>query len=323
MGIKTVAVYSEADANALHVRLSDEAVLVGPPQTSKSYLNIPNILGAIQSSGAQAVHPGYGFLSENASFVKALEDANVAFIGPNAQAMAAMGDKIQSKIIAKKAGVHTIPGFNGVVENADHAVQIAREIGYPVMVKASAGGGGKGMRIAWNDAETKDAFRISSSEALSSFGDNRLLVEKFIEHPRHIEIQLIGDKHGNTVRLCHVIICILLTYYEKIYLPERECSIQRRNQKVIEEAPSVHLDAKTRKAMGEQAVSLAQKVGYYSAGTCEFLVDPKRNFYFLEMNTRLQVYALFLSLLHLTHTRTITENIRLQSILPALTWSNK
>lgn len=212
MGIKTVAVYSEADANALHVRLSDEAVLVGPPQTSKSYLNIPNILGAIQSTGAQAVHPGYGFLSENATFVKALEDANVAFIGPNAQAMAAMGDKIQSKIIAKKAGVHTIPGFNGVVENADHAVQIAREIGYPVMVKASAGGGGKGMRIAWNDSETKDAFRISSSEALSSFGDNRLLVEKFIEHPRHIEIQLIGDKHGNTVCSCTCFVVLVYSH---------------------------------------------------------------------------------------------------------------
>ncbi|KAL2916339.1 hypothetical protein HK105_204095 [Polyrhizophydium stewartii] len=272
MGIKTVAIYSDADVNSLHVRLADEAVNVGPPPTSKSYLSIPNIIGAIQQTGAQAVHPGYGFLSENSHFVHALDAAGVTFIGPNEKAMAAMGDKIQSKIIAKEAKVSTIPGFNGVVEDADHAVRIANEIGYPVMVKASAGGGGKGMRIAWNDKEVKEAFKISSSEALSSFGDNRLLVEKFIEHPRHIEIQLIGDQHGNV-----------------IYLPERECSIQRRNQKVIEEAPSVHLDAATRKAMGEQAVTLAKNVGYYSAGTCEFLVDPKRNFYFLEMNTRLQV----------------------------------
>ena len=272
MGIKTVAVYSDADINSLHVRLADEAVRVGPPPTNKSYLVIPNIVAAIKATGAQAVHPGYGFLSENSRFVHALDDAGVAFIGPNEKAMAAMGDKIQSKIIAKKANVHTIPGFNGVVTDAEHAVQIANDIGYPVMVKASAGGGGKGMRIAWNDNEAREAFRISSAEALSSFGDNRLLVEKFIEHPRHIEIQLMGDKHGNVV-----------------YLPERECSIQRRNQKVIEEAPSVHLDSATRKAMGEQAVQLAKDVGYDSAGTCEFLVDPKRNFYFLEMNTRLQV----------------------------------
>ncbi|KAI8930326.1 carbamoyl-phosphate synthase L chain, ATP binding domain-containing protein [Entophlyctis helioformis] len=272
MGIKTVAIYSDADVNSLHVRMADEAVNVGPPPTSKSYLSIPNIIGAIKQTGAQAVHPGYGFLSENSHFVHALDAEGVTFIGPKETAMAAMGDKIQSKIIAKEAKVSTIPGFNGVVENPEHAVQIAKEIGYPVMVKASAGGGGKGMRIAWNDAEVVDAFKISSSEALSSFGDNRLLVEKFIEHPRHIEIQLIGDQHGNV-----------------IYLPERECSIQRRNQKVIEEAPSVHIDAATRKAMGEQAVSLAKNVGYYSAGTCEFLVDPKRNFYFLEMNTRLQV----------------------------------
>jgi propionyl-CoA carboxylase alpha chain len=272
MGIKTVAIYSEADVNSLHVRLADEAVCVGPAPTNQSYLKIPNILSAIQQTGAQAVHPGYGFLSENSHFVHALDAAGVVFIGPNEKSMAAMGDKIQSKIIAKEAKVSTIPGYNGVVKDADHAIQIAREIGYPVMVKASAGGGGKGMRIAWNDKETREAFKISSSEALSSFGDNRLLVEKFIEQPRHIEIQLIGDKHGNT-----------------FYLPERECSIQRRNQKVIEEAPSVHIDPATRKAMGEQAVSLAKRVGYYSAGTCEFLVDPKRNFYFLEMNTRLQV----------------------------------
>ncbi|OAJ43129.1 propionyl-CoA carboxylase alpha chain, mitochondrial [Batrachochytrium dendrobatidis JEL423] len=272
MGIKTVAIYSDADINSLHVRLADEAINVGPPATSKSYLNIPNIIGAIKQTGAQAVHPGYGFLSENSQFVHALDEIGAVFIGPNERAMAAMGDKIQSKIIAKEAKVTTIPGFNGVVENVDHAVKIANEIGYPVMIKASAGGGGKGMRIAWNDKEAREAFKISSSEALSSFGDSRLLVEKFIEDPRHIEIQLIGDQHGNT-----------------IYLPERECSIQRRNQKVIEEAPSVHIDIATRKAMGEQAVALAKNVGYYSAGTCEFLVDPKRNFYFLEMNTRLQV----------------------------------
>ncbi|KNC96487.1 acetyl-CoA carboxylase, biotin carboxylase subunit [Spizellomyces punctatus DAOM BR117] len=272
MGIKTVAIYSDADANSLHVRMADEAVHVGPPATSKSYLNIPNIIGAIKQTGAQAVHPGYGFLSENSHFVHALDEIGCTFIGPNEKAMAAMGDKIQSKIFAHEARVSTIPGFNGVVQNADHAVEIAKSIGYPVMIKASAGGGGKGMRIAWNDQEARDAFKISSSEALSSFGDDRLLVEKFVEHPRHIEIQLIGDKHGNV-----------------IYLPERECSIQRRNQKVIEEAPSVHIDQATRKAMGEQAVALAKAVGYYSAGTCEFLVDPKRNFYFLEMNTRLQV----------------------------------
>ncbi|KAJ3104941.1 hypothetical protein HDU97_008689 [Phlyctochytrium planicorne] len=276
MGIKTVAIYSEADANSLHVRLADEAVLVactfGPAPTSQSYLNIPNIIGAIKKTGAQAVHPGYGFLSENFHFVKALDEAGVTFIGPNERSMFLMGDKIESKKIAKAANVTTIPGFNGVVENADHAVKIANEIGYPVMVKASAGGGGKGMRIAWNDKECKEAFRLSQAEAKSSFGDDRLLVEKFIEDPRHIEIQLIGDQHGNTY-----------------YLPERECSIQRRNQKVIEEAPSVHIDAATRKAMGEQAVALAKNVGYFSAGTCEFLVDPKRNFYFLEMNTRLQV----------------------------------
>ncbi|KAJ3046079.1 hypothetical protein HDV00_003829 [Rhizophlyctis rosea] len=242
MGIKTVAVYSDADANSLHVRLADEAVHVGPPPTSKSYLNIPNIVKAIKQTGAEAVHPGYGFLSENSQFVKALDEIGVTFIGPAEKAMAAMGDKIASKIYAKEAGVHTIPGFDGVVKDPDHAVKIAKEIGYPVMIKASAGGGGKGMRIAWNDKEAREAFKISSSEALSSFGDDRLLVEKFVEQPRHIEIQLIGDKHGKV-----------------LWLPERECSIQRRNQKVIEEAPSVHLDPETRKAMGEQAVALAQR----------------------------------------------------------------
>ncbi|KAI8809130.1 carbamoyl-phosphate synthase L chain, ATP binding domain-containing protein [Cladochytrium replicatum] len=272
MGIKTVAIYSDADANSMHVQMADEAVNVGPPPTNQSYLVMPNILNAIKKTGAQAVHPGYGFLSENFHFVKALDELGISFIGPNEYAMHAMGDKIESKIIAKEAGVSTIPGFNGVCADADHAVKIARDIGYPVMVKASAGGGGKGMRIAYTDAEVKDAFRLSAAEAKSSFGDDRLLVEKFIEHPRHIEIQLIGDQHGNVY-----------------YLPERECSIQRRNQKVIEEAPSPHIDPATRKAMGEQAVALARRVGYYSAGTCEFLVDPQRNFYFLEMNTRLQV----------------------------------
>ncbi|RUS15913.1 hypothetical protein BC937DRAFT_91815 [Endogone sp. FLAS-F59071] len=272
MGIKTVAIHSDADANALHVQLADEAVRVGPPPTSQSYLNIPNILAAIRETGAQAVHPGYGFLSENSHFVKALDDIGVTFIGPSEFAMSQLGDKIQSKIIAKGAGVNTIPGFNGVVESETHAKQIAHEIGYPVMIKASAGGGGKGMRIAWSDPELLEGFKLAKQESLSSFGDDRLLIEKYIDQGRHIEIQVMGDKHGNC-----------------IYLPERECSIQRRNQKVIEEAPSVHLDEKTRKMMGEQAVALAKHVGYSSAGTVEFLVDQDRNFYFLEMNTRLQV----------------------------------
>ncbi|KAJ3212753.1 hypothetical protein HDU82_007134 [Entophlyctis luteolus] len=272
MGIKTVAVYSDADANSLHVRLADEAVNIGPPPTSQSYLAVDNIISAMKQTGAQAVHPGYGFLSENFHFVEALDKAGVTFIGPNAKSMFMMGDKIESKKIAKAAGVHTIPGFEGEVQDVEAAIRISNQIGYPVMVKASAGGGGKGMRIAYNDKECREAFRLSKNEAKSSFGDDRMLVEKFIEDPRHIEIQLIGDQHGNT-----------------FYLPERECSIQRRNQKVIEEAPSVHIDTATRKAMGEQAVSLAKNVGYYSAGTCEFLVDPHRNFYFLEMNTRLQV----------------------------------
>ncbi|KXN73965.1 hypothetical protein CONCODRAFT_3037 [Conidiobolus coronatus NRRL 28638] len=272
MGIKTVAIYSDADATSLHTRSADEAVNVGPAPTSQSYLNIPKIVEGIKSTGAQAVHPGYGFLSENSAFVKALDEANVSFIGPGEHAMAAMGDKIQSKIIAKESGVNTIPGFNGVVKDVDHALEISREIGYPVMLKASAGGGGKGMRIAWNDEEVASGFKIASTESMSSFGDSRLLVEKFIEEPRHIEIQILADKHGNT-----------------IYLPERECSIQRRNQKVVEEAPSSFIDPATRKAMGEQAVALAKHVGYSSAGTVEFLVDKHRNFYFLEMNTRLQV----------------------------------
>ncbi|KAJ3146505.1 hypothetical protein HDU89_006187 [Geranomyces variabilis] len=272
MGIKTVAIYSDADVSALHVRMADEAVHVGPPASTKSYLNIPAIISAIERTGAQAVHPGYGFLSENSEFVRSLDAIGCAFVGPGEAAIAAMGDKIRSKVIAEDAGVSVIPGWKGVVRDASHAVEIANSIGYPVMLKASAGGGGKGMRIAWNDRETRDAFRVSSSEALSSFGDDRMLVEKFVESPRHIEIQLLGDKHGNVV-----------------YLPERECSIQRRNQKVIEEAPSPHLLPATRAAMGAQAVALAKSVGYYSAGTCEFLVDPRQNFYFLEMNTRLQV----------------------------------
>ncbi|KAJ1760104.1 hypothetical protein LPJ54_006140, partial [Coemansia sp. RSA 1824] len=227
---------------------------------------------AIKASGAQAVHPGYGFLSENSGFVKRLDEAGVAFIGPKEYAMAAMGDKIQSKIIAKKAGVNTIPGYDGVVRDAEHAVEIAADIGYPVMLKASAGGGGKGMRIARTAHEVREGFKLASDEAQSSFGDNRILVERFIEEPRHIEIQIIADNNGNI-----------------LWLPERECSIQRRNQKVIEEAPSTHLDAQTRRKMGEQAVALARNVGYNSAGTVEFLVDKQRNFYFLEMNTRLQV----------------------------------
>ncbi|KAI9216149.1 carbamoyl-phosphate synthase L chain, ATP binding domain-containing protein [Blastocladiella britannica] len=272
MNIKTVAVYSEADANAQHVQMADEAVCVGPAPTSQSYLSMPNILAAIKKSGAQAVHPGYGFLSENSHFVEALDKAGVTFIGPATNSMAMMGDKIESKRIAIEAGVNTIPGFQGEVKDVAHALQIANDIGYPLMIKASAGGGGKGMRVVRNDKDVRENFDLIKSESLASFGDDRLLMERFVENPRHIEIQLIGDKHGNI-----------------IYLPERECSIQRRNQKVIEEAPSVHLDEATRRAMGEQAVALAKRVGYYSAGTVEFLVDPQRNFFFLEMNTRLQV----------------------------------
>lgn len=272
LGIKTVAVYSEADANALHVKMADESFCVGPPPTNQSYLNMDAIMDAINTSGAQAVHPGYGFLSENSKFVSRLEKANVAFIGPNAAAMQAMGDKIQSKLIGKKAGVNIIPGFEGVVKDDEDAVRIANKIGYPVMIKASAGGGGKGMRIAWNDDETKEGFRLSSQEARSSFGDDRLLVEKFIDNPRHIEIQVLGDKYGNAV-----------------YVNERECSIQRRNQKVIEESPSPFVDPDMRRAMGQQAVALAKEVSYDSAGTVECLVDSQKNFYFLEMNTRLQV----------------------------------
>lgn len=272
MGIKTVAIHSDVDANAVHVKMADEAVCVGPAPTSKSYLNMDAIMEVIKKTRAQAVHPGYGFLSENKEFARRLAAEGVTFIGPDTHAIQAMGDKIESKLLAKNAKVNTIPGFDGVVKDADEAVRIAREIGYPVMIKASAGGGGKGMRIAWDDEETREGFRFSSQEAASSFGDDRLLIEKFIDNPRHIEIQVLADKHGNA-----------------LWLNERECSIQRRNQKVVEEAPSTFLDPETRRAMGEQAVALAKAVKYSSAGTVEFLVDSSKNFYFLEMNTRLQV----------------------------------
>ena len=272
MGIKTVAVYSDADRNALHVEMADEAVHIGPPAANQSYIVIENILNAIRETGAQAVHPGYGFLSENPKFAAALAAEGVAFIGPPQGAIESMGDKITSKKIAQDAGVSTVPGYMGLIENAEEAVRISQDIGYPVMIKASAGGGGKGMRIAWNDEEAIEGFARSKSEAASSFGDDRIFIEKFVVEPRHIEIQVLADQHGNCV-----------------YLGERECSIQRRNQKVIEEAPSPFLDEKTRVAMGEQSCALAQAVGYTSAGTVEFIVDKEKNFYFLEMNTRLQV----------------------------------
>ncbi len=272
MGIGTVAIYSEADKQALHVQMADEAVPIGPPPANQSYIVIDKVMEAIAASGAQAVHPGYGFLSENAKFAEALEAAGVAFVGPPKGAIEKMGDKITSKKIAQDAGVSTVPGYMGLIEDADEAVKISAEIGYPVMLKASAGGGGKGMRIAWNDEEAREGFQSSKNEAANSFGDDRIFIEKFVTQPRHIEIQVLCDSHGNG-----------------IYLGERECSIQRRNQKVVEEAPSPFLDAATRKAMGEQAVALAKAVGYTSAGTVEFIVDGDKNFYFLEMNTRLQV----------------------------------
>ena len=272
MGIKTVAVYSDADRNALHVSMADEAIHIGPPPAAESYIVIDKIMDAIKQSGAEAVHPGYGFLSENPKFAQALEAANIAFIGPPVGAIEAMGDKITSKKLAKEANVSTVPGHMGLIEDAEEAVKISKEIGYPVMIKASAGGGGKGMRIAWNDDDAREGFQSSKNEAASSFGDDRIFIEKFVTQPRHIEIQVLGDKHGNC-----------------IYLGERECSIQRRNQKVIEEAPSPFLDEKTRKAMGDEAVALARAVDYCSAGTVEFIVDGDKNFYFLEMNTRLQV----------------------------------
>ncbi|MGN6486330.1 MAG: biotin carboxylase N-terminal domain-containing protein [Devosia sp.] len=272
MGIRTIAVYSDADAQALHVKLADEAVHIGGSAARDSYLSIDKIIAACRQTGAEAVHPGYGFLSENPAFPTALAAAGIIFVGPPPGAIEAMGDKITSKKLAAEAGVSTVPGHMDLIADAGEAVRISQGIGYPVMIKASAGGGGKGMRIAWNDAEAREGFERSKSEAQSAFGDDRIFIEKFVTEPRHIEIQLIGDQHGNI-----------------IYLNERECSIQRRNQKVIEEAPSPFLDPATRKAMGEQAVALARAVGYFSAGTTEFIVDGSRNFYFLEMNTRLQV----------------------------------
>jgi propionyl-CoA carboxylase alpha chain len=272
MGIKTVAVYSEADRDARHVELADESVLLGPAPSRESYLVADKIIAACKQTGAEAVHPGYGFLSENAEFARRVEEEGIIFIGPKTASIAAMGDKIASKELAAKAKVNTIPGYNSPIESAEKAVEIAKGIGYPVMIKASAGGGGKGLRVAWNDKEALEGFTSCRNEARNSFGDDRVFIEKFVEEPRHIEIQVLGDGHGNCV-----------------YLWERECSIQRRHQKVIEEAPSPFLDDKTRKAMGEQAVALAKAVNYQSAGTVEFVVGKDKSFYFLEMNTRLQV----------------------------------
>src|SRR6056297_2924060 len=268
MGIATVAVHSDADRRALHVQMADEAVLIGPAPASESYIVIDKVMAAIKQTGAEAVHPGYGFLSENPKFADALEAAGVAFIGPPKGAIEAMGDKITSKKIAQEADVSTVPGYMGLIEDAEDAVKISNQVGYPVMIKASAGGGGKGMRIAWNDNEAREGFQSSKNDAASSFGDDRIFIEKFVTQPRHIEIQVLCDSHGNGV-----------------YLNERECSIQRRNQKVVEEAPSPFLDEATRRAMGEQSLALAHAVGYASAGTVEFIVDGDRNFYFLEMNT--------------------------------------
>jgi propionyl-CoA carboxylase alpha chain len=272
MGIKTVAVYSEADKEARHVLLADEAVLIGPAASRESYLVADKIIAAAKATGAQAIHPGYGFLSENAEFSKRCEDEGIAFIGPRHFSIAAMGDKIESKKLAGAAGVNCIPGVNDAIETAEKAVEIAKSIGYPVMIKASAGGGGKGLRVAFNDKEAFEGFTSCRNEARNSFGDDRVFIEKFVEEPRHIEIQVLGDSHGNV-----------------IYLNERECSIQRRHQKVIEEAPSPFISDATRKAMGEQAVQLAKAVKYQSAGTVEFVVGKDQSFYFLEMNTRLQV----------------------------------
>jgi len=272
MGIKTVAVYSDADARAPHVEMADERVRLGPPPAAQSYLLAEAILLAAKETGAQAVHPGYGFLSERESFAQLLADNGIAFIGPPAKAIAAMGDKIESKKLAQAAGVSVVPGFIGEIRDTDHAVEIASGIGYPVMMKASAGGGGKGMRLAWSEQDVREGFDATRREGLASFGDDRIFIEKFVESPRHIEIQLLGDQHGNIV-----------------YLGERECSVQRRHQKVVEEAPSPFVTPEMRKAMGEQAVKLAAAVGYYSAGTVEFIAGADRSFYFLEMNTRLQV----------------------------------
>ena len=272
MGIATVAVYSDADADALHVQMADEAINIGPAASAESYLVIDKIIQACRDTGADAVHPGYGFLSENSQFRDALDDAGIVFIGPGKKAIESMGDKITSKLIAEKAGVNCIPGYTDVVRDGDHAVEISAGIGYPVMLKASAGGGGKGMRVAWDDADCRDGFERATNEARSSFGDTRIFIEKYIQQPRHIEIQVMADGHGNV-----------------IYLGERECSIQRRHQKVIEEAPSPFLDKATRQKMGEQSCALARAVDYQSAGTVEFIADADMNFYFLEMNTRLQV----------------------------------
>ncbi len=272
MGIATVAVYSEVDADAKHVEMADQAVNIGPPEATKSYLVAKKIIAAAKKTGAEAIHPGYGFLSENADFVRAVADASITFIGPPAEAIAAMGDKITSKKLAAKAGVITVPGYQGLITGTEHALEIATDIGYPVMIKATAGGGGKGMRIAMTQAEMEESISSARHEALASFGDDRIFIEKYIENPRHIEIQILADTHGNI-----------------IHLGERECSIQRRHQKVIEEAPSPFLDEDTRAAMGAQAVALARMVDYTSAGTVEFIADQKKNFYFLEMNTRLQV----------------------------------
>jgi len=272
MGIKTIAVFSDADRQALHVQMADESVNIGPPPANQSYIDIEKVISAVEETKANAVHPGYGFLSENAKFAKALSDIGVTFIGPPERAIKSMGDKITSKKIAQDAGVNTVPGYMGIINDDKEAVRISKEIGYPVMIKASAGGGGKGMRIAWNDTEVKEGYESSKNEAASSFGDDRIFIEKFVTQPRHIEIQVLADTQGNC-----------------IYLGERECSIQRRNQKVVEEAPSSFLDEKTRRDMGEQACKLAKAVGYHSAGTVEFIVDKDKNFYFLEMNTRLQV----------------------------------
>src|SRR5438045_2922857 len=272
LGIETVAVYSDADRDALHVEMADTAVPIGPPPPSESYLVIERIVEACKATGAEAVHPGYGFLSEREAFPKALARAGIVFIGPNPKAIAAMGDKIESKKAAARAKVSTVPGHLGVISDAKHAVKIADEIGYPVMIKASAGGGGKGMRIAHSKAEVAEGFNLAKAEAKASFGDDRVFVEKFIVDPRHIEIQLLGDKHGNV-----------------IYLGERECSIQRRNQKVIEDAPSPLHDQTTRRQMGEQAVSLAKAVNYDSAGTVEFVAGPDKSCPFLALDTRLQV----------------------------------
>ncbi|MEQ8744543.1 acetyl/propionyl/methylcrotonyl-CoA carboxylase subunit alpha [Parasphingorhabdus sp.] len=272
MGIKTVAVYSDADARSPHVKMADEAVHIGPSPAGESYLIADKIIAACKETGAEAVHPGYGFLSERTSFAQQLADNDIAFIGPPINAIAAMGDKIESKKLAEKAGVSVVPGHIGEIDDTEHAVRISSEIGYPVMMKASAGGGGKGMRLAWNEKDVREGFEATKREGLASFGDDRVFIEKFIEQPRHIEIQVLGDKHGNV-----------------IYLGERECSIQRRHQKVVEEAPSPFVDPEMRKKMGEQAVALSQAVGYYSAGTVELIVGADKSFYFLEMNTRLQV----------------------------------